>query len=485
MPDISQLFYYPPPPILALPQEILQRILELVHDDDVSCDGTHIHLSRRLQQYKRNVLPVCKKFYASGIHMLYAHVHIGHPRAFEEFRRELRGNPAYGPMVRCLDFSDFTSIGLGRTRKMNREIQMVTNYTIRDALSHTPNLREFLVSEALEDDIDSNVLDALFSLKSIEAVDFCGASSAAFTHAFAEAGDLSRGLSTLQRASFHECVSLPSTAFDALLPRLQCVQLLDLTHTQVSGRALSHISDRIHLQALSLSKCRRLSSTDIACFITSHPAVSDGSLQWLSLQWTNVSADDLYTILRHLRKTSPQLTHLNLYGLPVDESHLELIPQSVRELSLGYADLDTESLVSSLSHHDELRYVDLTGNPHMTPWTVQDKRLLRAMPFVRTWEFGVSDVLSKMIYSRLPGYMVVLGQGRRGWLCRAPPHTEALQVAHPSGHVGEKQCQYMLGMDMGGAEALVGASRKIDCSGLEYGGGHERGIYLYYAYRTR
>ncbi|KAK9373994.1 uncharacterized protein V1513DRAFT_447559 [Lipomyces chichibuensis] len=478
--------------ILDLPAELLEYILTLVHSDDTSLDGIRIHLTRRLALFKKNVLPVCRRFHDAGLNALYSHVHIGHPRAFDVFRYELQKNQALGPVVRCLDFSDFTSIGLGRTRRMNREIQMVTATTITDVLTQTPNLREFLVSESIEDEIGKSVLDTLFALPFLEAIDFCGASGSTFTHSFSTV-QFTISLSNLTRVSLHECVSLPSSVFEKLLPQLDNLRRLDLTHTQVSGPALQAIPHTARLTHLSLSKCRSLTGKEIVKFITSHPAMT--YCKWLSLQWTDISVDQLTFLLENLPSS---LNHLNLYGLPVEDSHLSLLPSDLEELSLGYADLEPDTIIKHFGtpKRPQLRYLDLTGNPHMNVWTIGDMRLLRSCSDVQTWEFDAQQVLTKMADARIPGYTIVLGQGRRGWIFKGhsalegvhncsftvSPHSTATYYPTASAPLC---CQHVLGMDMGNSDAWAGASRKIDCSGKEYGGGLERGIYLYYAYRTK
>ncbi|KAK9368913.1 hypothetical protein V1509DRAFT_621870 [Lipomyces kononenkoae] len=477
--------------ILELPAEILEHILEIVHGDDRGVDGSPVHLTRRLALFKKNVLPVCSRFHDLGLTALYSHVHVGHPRAFDVFRYELRKNEALGPVVRCLDFSDFTSVGLGRTRRMNREIQMVTTTTITDVLTQTPNLHEFLASESIEDDMGKAVLDTLFGFPALEAVDFCGASGSSFTHAFSTV-QFTIPLSNLTRVSLHECVSLPSSVFEKFLPLLDNLLRLDLTHTQVSGKALQAIPHTARITHLSLAKCRSLPGKEIINFLTTHPAITrPKKLRWLSLQWTDVTADQLTTLLDGLPTS---VKHLNLYGLPIADSHLSLLPPNIEELSLAYSSIEPDTIIEHFgtSKRPRLRYLDLTGNPHMTVWTIADMRLLRACSDIRTWEFDAQQVLAKIADAQMPGYAIVLGQGRRGWIFKG--HS-ALDGAHNcSAHFtgtyypaasAPSCCHHVLGMDMGNSDAWAGVSRKIDCSGKEYGGGLERGIYLYYAYRTK
>ncbi|KAK9457128.1 hypothetical protein V1511DRAFT_508570 [Dipodascopsis uninucleata] len=464
-------------PILDLPLEILLYIFELLYKDDFGENAERLYLTKRLCLFKRSILPVCKQFYYTALPVLYSHVHIGHPRAFDVFRSELQKRQFLGPMVQCLDFSDFTSIGLGRTRRMNREIQMVTSKTISMTLRNLTNLREFLVSESVEDDIDEEVLTLLFQKDYLESVDFCGASSASFKKAFSLI-EFDNDMRHLSRLSFHECSSIPANVFESLLKHLPSVTRLDLTRTHVTLKALMSISDSARITHLSLAKCGSLTGNEIAIFLTRHPAVCNGTLRWLSLHSTRLSQAQLSDVLLALPR---HLAHLSLYGLPVTEDHLATLPLGVESLSLGFTELNLESVINALGrtgNYKSLTYLDLTGNPNVTIWKVQDMNLLRGCDNIQTWEFDTSLVLSKIADVVIPGYTIVLGQGRRGWLFKNnyQPHLDhTVDSKSPS--------KYALGVDMGLSGSWTGASRKIDCS--RYGGGLERGIYLYYAYRTK
>lgn len=359
---------------------------------------------------------------------------------------------------------------------------MVTAETITDALLKLPNLKEFLVSEALEDDLGPQVLATLFNkLPFLEAADFCGASSDSFLAAMSKL-QYTDSTCQISRLSFHQCVSLPASVFENLLPRLGELTRLDLTHTHVSARALMSIPATARITHLSLSKCRSIGVKSMISFLTTHPAVASGSLQWLSLQWADLSPDDLSTLLKSLQSSSPHLFNLNLYGLPVEKYHLDFIPHTVEELSLGFASLSVDDLIAAFSSRTNLRYLDLTGNPYITCWTIGEMRLLKGIPSVQTWEFDLTKILLKMTHVRLPNYTIVIGQGRRGWIFCGEKNKDALHVAHCASRAVAR-CQYVLGMDIGSTPAWDGASRKIDCSAADFGAGLERGIYLYYAYR--
>ncbi|KAK9459608.1 uncharacterized protein V1516DRAFT_708629 [Lipomyces oligophaga] len=488
-PDVSSLSTPPSSgsaPLLELPTEILQYILKLVLTDDVSNDDVPLYFTQRMSLFKKNVLPTCQLFLDIGLSVLYAHVHIGHPRAFETFRHEIEHRPQLRSMVRSLDFSDFTSVGLGRTRKMNREIQMVTSSTISDALSKLPQLREFLASEAIEDDMSTDVLQRLFLISSLEAVDFCGASSRSFVSSFSKVMFHPETLTNLTRVSFHGCVSLPASSFTRLLPLLVSLTQLDLTYTQVTSSALISIPHTVQLTHLALTKCRNLDPDELTAFLTSHPAVTSGHFVWLSLHLSGLSEENLTSVLLSLAENSAHsLRHLSLYGLPVREFHLKLIPSSVVELSLGSSDINLETIITNFSTRTNLRYLDLSGNKFLHLGAVQDMRLLSALPFIRTWEFDSSKILAKLVDLPVNGYTAVMGQGRRAWLFKGVRKRElrhsALDCTSPFGSA--QLCQHVLGKDMASSQAWSGASKKFDVAGSEYGGPLERGLYLYYGYR--
>ena len=251
--------------------------------------------------------------------------------------------PTLGQFVEFMDFQIFTSIGLGRTGRMNQEIQMVTSKTILQALELTPNLIEFLASENIQDDLDEHVLNYLFNNSpKLQALDFCGASSESFVSAFQkliindpinELDDdevvVKSSLENLFKISFHDCSNLTPDVFIKILPHLPNLRRLDLTHTSITSTILNtYLPHSIELTHISLAKCSKLTTKDLINFLTNHPAVCNNLLTWLNLQIDSNMVSPLnevylYYTLKHLK--AENLRYLNLGGLPLNEKILRLI----------------------------------------------------------------------------------------------------------------------------------------------------------------
>lgn len=504
----------PRPNINTLPPEILTQILKEVVLAE--CHGSPYFYYSSMNSFAR-LLTTCFAFYDVGIPILYRHIAFADPHTFDKFLKSIQVT-GYGILTKTLDFSGFTSVGLGRTAKMNDKIQMLTSSTISQALDLCPNLNEFLASENIEKDMDSAVLTKLFSqMPFLSALDFCGATDSRFVQALT-ATATTMPQSHVTRLSLHGCSTLPSSVIEALLSRLPHLTRLDLTHTQINSEALLAIPSSARLTHLSLSKCVRLSSTGTLKFLVLHKATR--TLQWLNLLFdvtrpAPISSADLDTILRYL----PPLKHLNLHGLPI--RHLDTLPSmNLHSLSLGYAKFSIDTLKEFLPKLTDLEFLDLSGNPNINLWTIQDLSLLNANPNISMFEFS-GDLLSKMAGVAIPGFSIALGQGRRAWLVRIKPTSKTTVTDTPTVLGSEQQQQQQkrftfsayaktrmrnrsaspeatthtkhhdksVNIDLVGSPAWSNASRKINVCHVGIGGNttedacKERGIYLYYGYR--
>lgn len=415
----------------ALPREILTHILQDVLVSE--CEGSPSSYYSATHAFTR-LLTTCSTFYDVGIPILYAHAAFSDPQSFDRFLKSIR-QTGYGHLVRTLDFSGFTSVGLGRTARMNNDIQMLTPKTLTEALHLCPNLIEFLGTENIEKDMDSDVLATLFSMPYLAAVDFCGATHSAFVDALeATLAHSHKGsLDHITRLSLHGCSTLSTQTIQQMLQLLPNLTRLDLTHTRVTTQALMALPSTARLTHLSLSKCVHLDSAHTRQFLLAHKATR--YLHWLNLMFditrpAPISAKDLLLIVASL---PPSIQHLNLHGLPVTGMPLK-DPSNVESLSLGYANVTIPELKKFLPTLPRLEYLDLTGNPHINIWTVQDETLLNCNPTIRMFEFS-SDLLSKMDGIAVPGFTAAKGQGRRGWLIRGPtvPCTTSLSYTTHSG----------------------------------------------------
>lgn len=314
--------------------------------------------------------------------MLYRNISIPHSRIFAKMLSNIITYPELGKLVRRLNFSHYNSIGFGRTRRRSSEILNVTPDTLLQALSLFPDLREFLVHEHLDVELNESVLRKLFSMTSLRALDFCACSSTVFVQGMTTAitGSLTSflHLSNLKRLSLHECSTLQAPIFESLLPQLNHLTHLDVAHTLVTDSALSSIPYSARITHLNLGRCTRILGSATVDFLINHPAVRS-SLVYLNLmadpsRFRLLYADDVTNLLPRL---PPTLRALELSGAKLNPSHL---PKLVRlsthleELGIGYSDLDPERhlyplLVSQSAEaaSSTLRYLNLHGMDSVTP----------------------------------------------------------------------------------------------------------------------
>ncbi|KAL8961566.1 MAG: hypothetical protein Q9183_005288, partial [Haloplaca sp. 2 TL-2023] len=129
-----------------------------------------------------------RTIHVATINTLYSHVTIPHSSIFHKFLTHISDYTGLGTIVKRLDLSHFTSVGLGRSRQVNSEIQNMTSRTLLKCLELTPAIQEILLQENLDDDIDENVLSKIFfGLPKLRAVDFCASSSKPFAESFSSA----------------------------------------------------------------------------------------------------------------------------------------------------------------------------------------------------------------------------------------------------------------------------------------------------------
>ncbi|KGU21659.1 hypothetical protein MGM_06115 [Candida albicans P75063] len=354
-------------PLLSFPLEILYNIIEYVYvDNDISS------INSNLEKFANTIPLLSKKFHSLSLCFLYKYTIFNRPHSFDKFLHNLITDPTIGKYVEFMDFQQFTSIGLGRTGRMNQEIQMVTYKTISHALSMTPNLLEFLASENIQDDMNVTVLDYLFNkLPKIKALDFCGASSELFARAFNEL-QITREDLSITKLSFHDCSNLAPEVFEKVFPHLVNLKRLDLNHTSITSPVLLKLPLDIQLTHLSLARCSKLTTKDLIQFLVDHPAVNRGSLQWLNLQIdSNVVSplSDIYLLytLKHLK--APKLKYLNIGGMPVNYKILLTIKAKFAELeslNISHAHLKVEELNEFMKDNTTIKYFDLSGIKSLT-----------------------------------------------------------------------------------------------------------------------
>ncbi|CUM54028.1 unnamed protein product [Debaryomyces tyrocola] len=373
-------------PLLSLPLEILYQIIEIVYYDDNTTS-----INSNLENFSKTIPLLLKAINTISLRFLYKYANFNRPHSFDKFLQNLVKYPTLGQFVEFMDFQIFTSIGLGRTGRMNQEIQMVTSKTILQALELTPNLIEFLASENIQDDLDEHVLNYLFNNSpKLQALDFCGASSESFVSAFQkliindpinELDDdevvVKSSLENLFKISFHDCSNLTPDVFIKILPHLPNLRRLDLTHTSITSTILNtYLPHSIELTHISLAKCSKLTTKDLINFLTNHPAVCNNLLTWLNLQIDSNMVSPLnevylYYTLKHLK--ADNLRYLNLGGLPLNEKILRLIKAyfpRLESLSLSHSSIELNDVNEYLNENKNIRYLDITGCKKITRWNL-------------------------------------------------------------------------------------------------------------------
>ncbi|KAI9765608.1 MAG: hypothetical protein M1840_007297 [Geoglossum simile] len=443
-------------PIERLPMDIFDHIIPLLVVDlpTGGCSTRNVDLM--------SCLLTSRRFHEMTLTTLYRRITVPHSYIFSKFLGHISQYPALGTLVRRLDFSHFTSVGLGRTKRMNAEIQNLTADTLLKCLELTPHLREFLVQEHLDDDLSEAVIRKVFcGLYVVNTVDFCASSSSSFRHAFESVvNPQNHSLpSTLNmvRLSLHECNTLSSSVFETLLPRLPYLTHLDVCHTSITESALMSIPRTARLTHLNLSKCSRLRGPVVVEFLTTHPAARD-TLIYLNLlcdisRYRLLSKKDVEKLLPQLPST---LRALNLNGAKIVGDHIPLLlplTKHVEELGLGFSELSVTDLNSLLlpsspsTLNDDskegpsgeeknwiphaVRYLDITGLSEIKASTLfSTSSCALVTPMTQPLEvLEIGEKLQKELRDREAtnkriGW-TVKDLGRRGWYVRQPSQDQA------------------------------------------------------------
>ncbi|KAM5442079.1 hypothetical protein MferCBS31731_002908 [Microsporum ferrugineum] len=449
------------PPLREIKRACLERLPVEILDEIIS----YLALDIPPNGYTpRNVdliscLLTCRTLHSATLGVLYRHITFPHSIIFSKALNHIRQYPSLGTIVRRLDFSHFTSVGLGRTQQMNVEIQNLTSKTLLQCLDLLPNLKELLLQEHVEDDVDGDVVRKIFITKTLlRAIDFCGCSSAKFSSGFLSAvtqePNFPNVLPNLRRLSLHECTGLPDEAFQSLLPRLTNLTHLDVAHTQISNSTLFLIPYTARITHLNISRCTKLTGPEVVRFLTTHPAVTS------SLVYLNIMVDasrhrileeaDVPNLLPHLTST---LRSLNLGGARISSAHMPdllRLSKHVEELGLSSADLtlddinsffapppdsSTDSSTPTPWQPSHLRYLDLTRNPYLTQAALfNSKSCLLVTPqsypllVIELSERIIAPLRTRSKSSNNRSGWVVRELGRRGWYVREPSGDPAMPI---------------------------------------------------------
>jgi len=399
-----------------------------------------------------NCLLTSKTIHVATISTLYSSITLPHSSIFAKFFSHISAKPGLGTIVRRLDLSHFTSVGLGRSRQSNSEVQNLTSKTLLKILDLTSAIQEVLLQENLDDDINESVLQKLFvGLPKLRAVDFCASSSQPFVDAFSST--LSRivefpsTMFNIRRLGLHECFTLPSSVFETLLPRLPQLTHLDVSHTRITDSALQAISESVTLSHLNLGRCIQITGEGVVDFLVSHPAVKN--LVYLNLhcditRYRLLWEPDVDRLLPALPTT---LRSLNLNGAHIHSHHLpQLLPltKHLEELGVACANLslaDVNALFrppySANADAKEvatwqpcsLHYIDLTAIPSITrtsifntpaPSNILLSEATLPLEVIELGDKAISSLRECKNTNKRLGW-VVKELGRRGWYVRETP----------------------------------------------------------------
>lgn len=379
----------------------------------------------------------------------------------------------------------------------NFEIQKLTATTLRNCLTLTPKLQEFLASESIGMDMDANVLQKLFcDQEYLRALDLCGLAHKEFVDGMAKVlvptNPLLPEKLPIKRLGLHGCTTVNPSCISTLLPRLPFLTHLDLTHTHVTDSMLQMIPKTARLSHLSLSRCNRLKGSAVVDFLFGHPAAQN--LVFLNLlcetsRYRLLSVNDVDKLLPRLPSS---LKSLNLSGAKITSEHVpefRRLAKHLEELSIGHADISLSDICTILEPgvaDDEgnkkpekhtLRFLDLTGISSVDPRVLFDTRtcnlLLPSSYPLQVIELSgkvISGLADRKVSGKKLGWRVK-DEGHRGWYVRAEAGI------HPGGEEVKRKCL----ADDGERPWKMGGrwwgNRKVECA---YG--EISGIYGYYGF---
>ncbi len=496
---------------LQFPAEILLKVLEFqfyqLLQNNTSSNSYNI------QYFMRSNLTVSKVFYRCCIKIIYKYCCFKTPQTFDIFLNSLIKNDKLGEYVKVLDFQEFTSIGLGRTGKMNKEIQMVTSTTILNCLKKTPNLIEFLASENIKDDLDSNLLNYLFNqMGNLKAIDFCGCSGEVFVSNFDQLIIKKPGNEYITDVSFHDCTDLHPWILEKIIINLPNLRKLDLTHTQITSTILNLIPYTAQLTHLSLSYCIQLTTRELINFFINHPAITCNKLVWLNLQCDSSTSSPLnnnqLTFL--LKMFDCDLVYLNLGGLEISFENLMLIKKkflNLKSLCIANTSIDIESLVEFLKppndeklitsqRYQQLEFLDLTANRFINRWSIDNPHFLNCCPSLVAFEFSIKIIneleqiggklITRNDYNERVVWKTFDSLGRRGWVFKVDDfknqdNLSKIGLTEYDIDTGRKIFKILKQPDfLKNVNKKISVSKGVLFNADEVFGDLERGIYKYY-----
>lgn len=384
-----------------IPPEIVYEILTYQFRDYMSNDypPTSEKFNENLKNFVRSNLTVNKTFYHCCVVLLYKHCNFTTAKRFYSLLHSIEERKELRKVIQVADFQELTSIGLGRSNEMNKQIQNLTNETLLKFLRLTKsNLREFLASENIQDDLDDKIIYELLKPgKILSILDLCGCSGPNLTKNFNLAinnlypeipQEDTQNLNILQPLQFnyqitclglHDCTDLPKVTLGKLLKLLPELQKLDLSHTQIDGpillNCLPHLKNLTHI---SLASCSQLLARYVLEFFAHHPAVTDeknnSTLEWINLSDLALNSNWNHSHTMFLLKKFCQFGHnktiqyLNLDGLPL---HLLTMTDETYQISHPNFDINEAPSITSFSSASYLNHSTIYSTVKKTQYYYQ------------------------------------------------------------------------------------------------------------------
>ncbi|KAL6406236.1 Leucine Rich Repeat domain protein [Ilyonectria robusta] len=294
-----------------------------------------------------SLLLTYRVIYIKAIYVLFRRAVICHSCKFGKFLTTIQRRPSLGSCVQSLDFGPFNPFLIFSTAAERTQAQNLTSKTLMKYLQLTPFLQEFIAQEHIDNDITRDILAKLFfGMPSLRTIDFRGCSSTSFKQSFCRLVHYSWPKSLLlTQVSFHECLSILSSVFETILPRLHQVTQLDLAGTAVNDEALQNFPSLARLTHLNLSRCLKLSTKAIVVFLTEHPSIVF-TLRSLCIGGNPLlSKQDVDDILQHLPHTIRSLSLKSINMVPSQVCLLQYIAQKLEHLSIGRGLSDIDNVL--------------------------------------------------------------------------------------------------------------------------------------------
>ena len=389
---------YSPQKPSNIPPEIVYEILTYQFKDFMNNDqpSTSEKFNENLRNFVRSNLTVNKTFYHICRILIYKYCNFTTAKRFHSLLSSITEHPELRNIIQVADFQELTSIGLGRSIEMNREIKNLTNDTLLRFINLTKsNLREFLACEHIQGDLDEKIIYALLKPnKVLSILDFCGCSGVNFTRSFilalrklyptisltstpaqSESGNntltTSRNVSTLSLSSLSSTANPSESSPDGLQEDDLTISMDDMDMEQ------NPLEYNYQITCLGLNDC-----TDLPSFVVGRILKLLPELQKLDLSHTSIDDNVLLNGMPHLKN----LTHLSLANCS------QLTPRAVLEF------FSHHPAVTDENNSVTLEWLNLSVITHSSSWNeVHTMFLLKKL-----CQFGHNKTLQYLNIGDLP-----------------------------------------------------------------------------------